>query len=236
MFRTAQLKMSDNSFSKLWIQTRQNDLAIARATQEIKRQGRRLPCRVTEVIGAIVVVEFEADLSPWSLPPIKIPKAESPWIRMPTQVGDFGYTQPADVYLDAVSGLGSGGVDDIRTCNLSALVFVPVSSAKSGPIDPNAAQVQGPNGVIIRTTQGTVSSIVTNQSGTTITFGSTTLVVNAEGIVLTAGGQTFTWASGGANSTVPITTPDVILPNGAVNEHTHPGVQTGNSNTGVMTG
>jgi hypothetical protein len=37
-------------------------------------------------------------------------------------------------------------------------------------------------------------------------------------------------------STLPIQAPDVILPNGAVNEHYHGGVQSGSSNTNVMTG
>ena len=78
--------------------------------------------------------------------------------------------------------------------------------------------------------------MVTNSSGTTITFGTTTLVVNAAGITLTVGGQTFTWGGTTAVSTLPIQAPDVILPNGAVNGHYHPGVQTGTGNTGTMTG
>lgn len=227
--------MADN-FSKLWLQKNQNALAINRASQEIKRQGRALPCRVTAVNGAIVTVEFEMDTSPWTLQPITIPKAESPWIRMPTQVGDFGYTAPADVYIGAISGLGKGIANFLRRGNLSNLVFTPVSNANSAPDDPNAAQVCGPNGARIRTTTGTTSSVVTNTSGTTITFGTTTLVVNAAGITLTVGGQTFTWGGSQAVSTLPIKAPDVILPNGAVNPHTHPGVQTGSGNTGTMTG
>jgi hypothetical protein len=155
---------------------------------------------------------------------------------MPTQVGDLGYTAPADVYLGGISGLGKGIARFIRRGNLSNLVFTPVSNANSPPIDPNAAQVQGPNGAIIRTTTGTTSSVVTDQNGTTITFGTTTFVLNATGITLTVGGQTFTWGGSHAVSTLPIQAPDVILPNGAVNPHTHPGVQTGSGNTGTMTG
>jgi hypothetical protein len=227
--------MADN-FSKLWLQKSQNQLAINRAAQEIQKQGRALPCRVTAVTGSIVTVEFEMDTSPWTLPPVTIPKAESNWVRMPTQVGDFGYTAPADVYLGGISGLGKGIARFIRRGNLSNLVFTPVSNANSPPIDPNAAQVQGPNGAIIRTTAGTTSSIVTNTSGTTITFGTTTFVVNESGITLTVDGQTFTWGGSQAVSTLPIQAPDVILPNGAVNGHYHPGVQTGSGNTGTMTG
>ena len=91
--------MADD-FTKLWLQSAHNDLAINRAQEEIKRQGRALSCRVVAVIGAVVTVAFEVDASPWTIPQITIPKAESPWVRMPTQVGDFGYTQPADAYLN----------------------------------------------------------------------------------------------------------------------------------------
>lgn len=244
--------MADN-FSKLPLQKSQNQLAINRAAQEIQKQGRALPCRVTAVTGSIVTVAFEMDTSPWTLQPIEIPKGESPWIRMPTQVGDTGVTMPADVYLGGISGLGGGTANFTRRGNLSALVFVPVSNSGSPPIDQNAAQVQGPNGVISRTTTGTTSQVATNTSGTTVTFGTntvvvneteialnfggaTSLVVNASGITLTVGGQTFTWGGSEAVSTLPIVAPDVILPNGAVNPHTHPGVQTGSGNTGTMTG
>lgn len=226
--------MADN-FSKLWLQKSQNQLAINRAAQEIRKQGRALPCRVTAVNGAIVTVEFEMDTSPWTLPPITIPKAESPWIRMPTQVGDFGYTAPADVYLGGISGLGGGVARFLRRGNLSNLIFTPVSNANSAPDDPNAAQVCGPNGAIIRTTTGTESSVVTDTNGTTITFGTTTFVVNASGITLTVDGQTFTWGESQAVSTLPIKAPDVVLPNGAVNGHYHGGVQTGSGNTDPMT-
>lgn len=225
--------MSDD-FSKLWFQQNLNRTAVNKAQQAIGTIGRALPCRVTAVNGAIVTVEFELDSAPWTLPPITIPKAESPWIRMPTQVGDKGVTMPSDAYLGGVSGLGGGTADMRRRGNLSALVFVPVSNASSGPIDPNAAQVQGPNGAIIRTTEGPTSSIVTSQSGTTITFETTTLVINAAGITLTVGGQTFTWGGSQAVSTLPIKAPDVILPNGAVNPHFHADPQGGN--TGPMTG
>jgi hypothetical protein len=228
--------MADN-FAKLWLQKRQNKLAINRAAQEVQKQGRALPCRVTAISGQIVTVAFEMDTSPWTLQPISIPKNESPWVIQSTQIGDKGVTMPSDVYLGGISGLGGGTASFTRRGNLSALVFVPVGNTSTTPIDPNATQVQGPNGAILRTTEGaTTSSVVTNQEGTTITFGTTTLVVNGAGIALTVDGQTFTWGGTEAISTLPIHAPDVILPNGAVNPHTHPGVQTGSGSTGTMTG
>lgn len=204
--------MSDN-YSKLWIQRTANQTAINRARQAIENMGRALPCRVVGVNGSIVTVAFEVNAAPYTLPNITIPKAESNWIREPTQEGDFGYTMPSDAYLGGVSGLGGGVATLTRPGNLSALIFQPVSNKNSPPIDPNAAQVQGPNGAIIRTTTGTTSEIVTNTSGTTVmfgsntvvvnatetalNFGSTSLVLNASGITMTVGGQTITLGSGG---------------------------------------
>ncbi|WP_430229734.1 hypothetical protein [Paraburkholderia tropica] len=226
--------MSDD-FAKLWLQGNLNQVAITRAQQAIKSLGRALPCRVTNVIGKLVTVEFQMDTSPWTLPPVTIPKAESPWLTEPTQIGDTGITEPADAYLGGISGQGGGTADFRQRGNLTALVFKPVGNKSFSPIDPNAAQLQGPNGTILRTTTGTTSSVVTNSSGTTITFGTTTLVVNASGITLTVGGQTFTWGGSTAVSTLPIQAPEVILPNGPVNTHYHY-VPAAPGNSNVMTG
>lgn len=244
--------MADN-YDKIWIQKSANQLAINRAQQAIQNLGRALPCRVVAVNGAIVTVAFEVNAAPLTLKNITIPKAESPWVRDPTQEGDKGWTVPADAYLSGVSGLGGGVANLTRPGNFSALVFVPVSNKNSPPIDPNAAQIQGPNGVINRTTTGTTSEVVTNTGGTTVTFGTNTVVVNeteialnfgttaslvlnASGITMTFDGQTFIFNATTATSTLPITTPDVTLPRGSVNNHIHPGVQTGTGDTGNMTG
>jgi hypothetical protein len=225
--------MSDD-FSKLWFQQNLNRTAVAKAQQAIKSLGRNLPCRVIGVNGKIVTVEFQADTSPWTLPPITIPKAESPYETAPTQEGDTGVTMSADAYLGGISELGGGTADLRQRGNLTALVFVPVGQKSFAPIDPDAYQLQGPNGTILRTMEGPTSSIVTNQTGTTITFGTTTFVVNASGITLTVGGKQFKWGGSQAVSDLPIQAPDVILPNGAVNPHFHSDPQGGN--TGPMTG
>lgn len=235
--------MAASYFDKLSIQNAQNMLAINRAKQEVQKQGRALPCRVTAVNGAIVTVEFEMDTSPWTLPAITIPKAESPWIRMPTQIGDKGVTMPSDAYLGGISGLGGGTADFRQRGNLAALVFVPVSNTGSPPIDQNAAQVQGPNGAIIRTTEGTTSSIVTDKNGTTITWSGFSMVLNSQGVTINAplilnGGMLQNPTSWGVNDNdgiavfnYPIKTPEVILPNGNVNPHTHIDSQGGETST-----
>lgn len=226
--------MADN-YDKLWVQKSANQLAINRAQAAIQKLGRALPCHVVAVDGAIVTVAFEVNAAPQSLPNITIPKAESPWMRSATQVGDKGITMPADAYLGGISGLGGGVATLTQRANLTALQFVPTSNKDSPPDDPNASQVCGPNGAVIRTTEGAIpSSIVTNQEGTTITFGTTSLTVSAAGITMTYAGQTFTWGGTQATSTLPIQAPDVILPNGAVNPHVHSDPQGGN--TGPMTG
>lgn len=217
--------MSEN-YAKLWVQKSANQLAINRAQQAIQNLGRALPCRVVKVSGSIVTVAFEVNAAPFTLPNITIPKSESNWIREPTQVGDFGRTVPADAYLGGVSGLGGGVATLTRPGNLSALVFEPISNKNSPPIDPNASQVQGPNGAIIRTTTGTTSEIVTNTSGTTVTFGSNTVVVNATetalnygttSLVLNASGITMTFGG----STIIFNGSGLSI-NGALYEnHTH---------------
>lgn len=188
--------MADN-YAKLWIQKSLNQGAIRRAREAIQATGRALPCQVVKVSGSIVTVSFQVNSSVWSLPQVTIPKAESNWIRMPTQVGDFGWTVPADSYLGGVSGLGGGVADLAVPGNLSALVFVPISNKNAPPVDQDAAQIQGPNGAIIQTTTGTTSSVVTNQTGTTVTFGGASLIVNASGITMSFGGKTVTLTSAG---------------------------------------
>ncbi|WP_175952882.1 hypothetical protein [Burkholderia sp. BCC0405] len=210
--------MAEN-YGKLWIQGSANQLAINRAQQAIQNTGRALPCHVVAVNGAIVTVAFDVNASPQTLPNVTIPKAESPWVRMPTQVGDKGITMPGDVYLGGISGLGGGTANMTRTGNLTALVFVPVSNSNSAPINQNMAQIQGPSGVILQTADGNVA-----------------LTLNESGITIKIGSETFTWGASGVNFPVPITTPDVIVPNGSVNGHYHGGVQTGTGNTGGMTG
>ncbi|MDE2104415.1 MAG: hypothetical protein KGL39_44665, partial [Patescibacteria group bacterium] len=118
--------MADN-FAKLWLQKQFNRNAIRRAQEAIQSTGNALPCHVVKVSGSIVTVAFDVNATPWTLPQVTIPKAESSWIRMPTQVGDKGVTMPADAYLGPTAGFSTGVSDLTQPGNLSALVFVPVS-------------------------------------------------------------------------------------------------------------
>lgn len=156
--------MSDNA-SRLWIQDTLNQVAIKQAAAAIERTGNALPCRVTKVSGSIVTVAFEVNAAPWTLPPVTLPKAESQWIRSPTQVGDFGLTIPADVYLGGISGLGGGVANTTRRGNLTALVWLPVGNVNFSAVNTNAAYVSGPAGAVIQD-QGGNTILTINNSGT----------------------------------------------------------------------
>jgi len=192
--------MPDNS-ARLWAQQRLNTISVDRAMEAIQNTGWTLPCHVVAVNGAMVTVAF--DILGTDLWQVEIPKLESPWIRMPTQVGDKGVARPISVFLGGVSGLGSGTAEFAQPGNFSALVFEPISNAGSAPIDQNAAQVQGPNGAIIRTTTGTKSQIVTDQNSTVVTYGSNTLKIDSTGITGTVGSNTLTITGGAITLTAP---------------------------------
>ena len=161
--------------------------------------GKSLPCHITAVSGQIVTVAFDLPQgAPWILPEITLPVASSPYDYEPYQVGDTGFTVPADAYLGGISGLGGGQATWKRPGNLDALVFVPVGKQSFTAANTNARIIQGPDGWIAQTTQGsTPCSIVGNQQGITLTYGSTQIVMNSDSIQMTAGGQTVTLDSSG---------------------------------------
>jgi hypothetical protein len=193
---------------KLWVQQNLNALAATRAALAIQQTGRALPCSVLAVnppdpatgnpLGyGFVHVQFELTVpytkpdgtaGTYTLPPLILAKAESQWLRAPTQVGDFGMTVPADTFLGGISGLGTG-VADLGTDygNLSTLVFVPVA-ATSFPAapDPNSAWVNGPNGAVLSDTAQT-ASVTVAENLVTIVAGSNTWTFDATGLTLSTG-------------------------------------------------
>ena len=227
-----------NHYSKLWAQKRINQAAIQRANEAIHSTGRGLPCKVVSVSGAMVTVSFLVDQSKFALPSITIPKAESNWLRNPTQVGDTGITVPSDVYIGIVSGTTTTAPEiNVRPPNLAALVFLPVSNKNSPPPNQNAATVQGPDGAIIQTTTGTASSVITNTSGTTVNFGGNTLTVNASGINGTVGSSALTITSStitlsAAGQTFELSSAGVVINGLNFGTHYHTGVTTGSGDTG----
>ena len=123
------------------------------------------------VEGSIVTVSFTVQTrNPVALPNVTVPKAESQWFRGPTQIGDLGLVVPSDASLGGISGLGTGtGVFGVLVPNLSALVWVPVGNVSWAMDDPNAALINGPNGVILRT-QDKTSQLKVSETGIVFTI------------------------------------------------------------------
>lgn len=140
-----------NNSQKLPLARALNQLAHKRALDVISRLGQALPCSVVAVQGSIVTVSCQVS-GPYTIPQLTVPKAESQWVRTPTQVGDNGVLMSSDSLLNAVSGQG-GSAPNITSliANLSGLVFIPVASKSfSAPDNPNAVLIYGPDGAIIR--------------------------------------------------------------------------------------
>lgn len=175
--------MANQDFDKLWFAQSVNQAAINRVSEAVGRLGAALPCSVSAVSGSFVTVKFEVDTSPWVLPEITIPKSEGPWIRSPTQIGDFGLTVPADAYLSHVSGQGGGTPDLKRPGNLASLVWVPVASKTFSSVNTNAALVQGPEGAVIQTDDGS-SSVTISKTGITLSFGGNVVTLDASGFTI----------------------------------------------------
>lgn len=203
--------MPSNNDNTLWLQRSLNKNAQNQARMAIARTGRALPCVVTEVNGSLVTVSFEVQggSNPYTLPLLTLPKAESQWMRSPTQIGDVGLTVPADTSLGGINGANAGvatiGVD---YGNLSALVWIPVA-ATSFSMAPSASKnwINGPGGARIGDSTNAVYVDCDKTAGT---------------VTIHAGGKSFVFGSSG-----------FTMSNGIVVEtHIHGGVQTGSGDTG----
>jgi hypothetical protein len=122
----------------------------------LQQLGLSLPGQVATVAGSIITAKFNVT-SQQNLPTRKMPMAGSEWIRYPTQVGDLGVAVAVSASLGPASGLGSGMPNlNQKQGNLANLFWMPISSANWSPTDdPNSLVMYGPNGVILRTKDGT---------------------------------------------------------------------------------
>lgn len=216
-----------------------------------QRSGQALPCSVVTVQSSgIVTVKFEVN-STFTLPPVTIPVYGFEYIRYPIQVGDKGFTVPADASLAGTSGLGTGVSDLSEPANLGALVFLPCGSAKwFATPDPNAVVLYGPNGVQLRDTSN-ASNVTLTPSGIAINTPKIDITTSAN-ITVHCGGDCDLNISGNANITAseavvnaPTTINDDLIVNGSVtatgevtgngiplSTHLHTGVQTGGGTSG----
>lgn len=176
-----------NTSQKVPLARTLNNFAVEKALDVIQQQGKALPASVTAVNGSIVTVKFEIQSSTVTLPPVTIPKVESAWLRAPTQVGDYGLVIPSDVSLGAISGLGGASAATLSLVpNLSALAWVPIASKNfAASPDPNAAFINGPDGVILQDTAGNVVAKISHSGSTfTVTIGTLILSVGSTGVTV----------------------------------------------------
>jgi hypothetical protein len=187
--------------------------------------GKALPSSVTAVNGDIVTVQFEVTTGNVTLPNVTIPKAESPYLYSPTQVGDVGLVVPSDVYIGGISGLGGGTADLSLPGNLSALVWIPVSTKSFTPDNANAAMVVGPQGAIIRDAASdsvitlTPTEILVQRGNAQITMTDTTMEIQrgSQNIIINSSGVTINGSADiTLNSTAGITLNGPIIINGTV--------------------
>jgi len=213
--------------------------------------GLQLPCRVVAVDGAIVTVNFEIDNNgEYTFPQVKMPIAQSIYVRLPVQVGDLGICVSADVRIGGITGLGTKGAlaPLVKPFNLSALIFVPVGATDWEAVDPNAVNINAPNGAVIRDT-GNNCVITLTPTGVTVVRGDTQMVINDAGVTITGNllvhgtitGDNGFSISGGTSGTMNVNgniiSTGTITNNGKAigSTHTHGGVQTGSGTTGTPT-
>jgi hypothetical protein len=185
--------------------------------------GQALPCRVTKVVGAIVTVNFEIlPDSKITLPPVTCPIAESTYVRLPVQVGDYGIVMAADTRLGGISGLGLGKAPLTHASNLGALVFMPIGNKNWTAVDPKAVNINAPNGAVIRDTNNTCVITLT-PTGVITTIGGTTFTINGTSVTAVNGSSTIAMDANSINFTSPIINLNgVIGLNGPFTQHTNP--------------
>lgn len=172
---------------------KQLSLTLPRALRGAVADGRQIegqawPCHVVEVNSGIVTVAFDVG-GDFTLPQVTCPVAESFYVMLPIQVGDTGMVVAASARLGGVTELGNGVAPMSLPANLGALVFVPLARKSWELPDANAVLVQGPNGAIIRTIDENVE-IILNEDEISLNWRGKTIVINGDGITLTASQNT----------------------------------------------
>jgi hypothetical protein len=148
-------------------------------------QGQGLPCHVISIACGIVTVAFDVSAGGFTLPQVTCPIAESEYVLLPIQVGDRGFVTSASARLGGVSGLGAGVAPLSKPSNLGGLVFVPIGNKSWTTPDANAVIVQGPNGAVIRTMDGT-ATVTINHDHIRCDWEGATVTIDTSGITLSS--------------------------------------------------
>ena len=147
----------------------------------LQRLQQPLPCHVDSVDGQIVTVSFDVNSAPYTLPKVQMAKAQSQYALEPTQVGDKGLATYSSLYLGGETGLGGGQADLYERVNLTNLVFLPVSNKSWTTPDGSLYVVQGPNGVLIQSLDGSVK-VTVSKTKITIDPGAATVYLGGDGV------------------------------------------------------
>ena len=219
--------------------------------------GLQLPARVTAVNGAIVTVNFEIDTGgDFTFPPVTCAIAESKYVRLPVQVGDYGVCIAADTRLGGINGLGQGLAPLTTPFNLGGLIFVPLGNKDWESVDPNAVNINAPNGAVIRDSSNKCVITLT-PTGTVVTIGDTKMTIDATGVTIignltvhglitgdagfniTGGTGATMNVTGNINQTGSLTNTGGIASGGditagsiSLENHVHSGVRAGSDNSG----
>jgi len=184
--------------------------------EALQQTGRAFPCHVVSVQGAIVTVAFDIQ-SQFTIPQVTIPVFGPEYIRYPIQVGDKGYTIPADASLKGVTGLGTGSATTLVPANLTGLVFFPIGNADWSAVDGNALVMYGPSGVVLRD----------SQSNSIITLTTNSIVVSGQdSVTMESGGASISISDGEVNIVGTL-----IINGKPYLSHTHDGVTAGGEKT-----
>jgi hypothetical protein len=200
--------MNRGNYQKTPIGPSLSRIGMEAAATAIQQFGRALPCTVVSVSGQMVTVKFEVNTT-FTLPTITIPILGSQWLRIPVQPGDAGMTVACDTYLGGISGLGGGVASMTPRLNMTALAFVHVSQTTwpASP-NPNAAWINGPDGVVLSDTGKTTfvtltpGEVVIQAGGNTWTFNSTGFTM-ASGVVAEFHDHLYTPGTGNPTDTGP---------------------------------
>lgn len=244
-----------SSAQKLPFASSINGFASTKIANNNQSVGQSWPCHVVAVQGQIVTVAFDvAAPAGITLPQVTCPVATSIYIRLPVQVGDKGYVTSASTRLGSATGLGTGLPEMELPTNMGAMVYCPIGNTGWSDVDPNALNLNAPNGVVLRDTNNQCTYTQT-PTGITIQVGSTTITVDGSSVTintpqttingnltvngLITGTQGFN-ISGGSTTAQITGNVDIIgsIANNGKNignTHSHSGVQTGGGTTGPVT-
>jgi len=162
-----------------------HDHTRGRVKNGIQLIGKALACSVTHIVSSkIVTVKWEINDPDWpvTLPPVTMAVMGTEYVREPIQVGCKGMAVPADVFMGAMTGLGSGVATFNTQPNLSTHVFMPTGNTGFAAVDFNTLWLYGASsGTLISDSAANHVTVAITSTGITINLnGHTMLIENGD--------------------------------------------------------